>query len=62
MWIKGIRAMPGMIVAVTRLIMIAAVAFCGNRYLRIERDRREAADFAQEELLDELRRRQMATR
>ncbi|MDX1616155.1 MAG: hypothetical protein R3300_17720 [Candidatus Promineifilaceae bacterium] len=44
-----------------RLLMIAAVAFVGNQYLRIEQERRQAAETAQEELLEEIRRRQQAT-
>lgn len=36
----------------TRLIMIAAIAFCGNLYLRIERKRREEAHLSHEELLN----------
>jgi len=35
-----------------RLIMIASIAFCGNLYLRIERNRREETHHSHEELLD----------
>jgi hypothetical protein len=37
-------------VLVTRLLILAAVAICGNMYWRIERDRRQAAAKVMEEL------------
>ena len=50
------------LVILSRLIMIAAVAYCGNLYMRIERGRREAAYEAQEELLSQIRERQAYAR
>jgi hypothetical protein len=47
-------------IILSRLIMIAAVAFCGNLFWRIERDRRQEAKKAQRELMTEIRRRQAA--
>ena len=41
-------------VIITRLIMIAAVAYCGNLYLRIERSRRVESNRNQEDLLNNL--------
>ncbi len=41
-------------VVLTRLIMLAAVAVCGNLYWRIERDRRRAAMEARDELAMEI--------
>jgi len=53
---------PGMQleIVLARLLMIAAVAFCGNRYLRIEQGRRQAARKAQQELAAQIRKRQAA--
>ena len=44
-------------VLVTRLLVLAAIAVCGNIYWRIERDRRLAATEAREELVAEIDRR-----
>ncbi len=44
----------------SRLIMIVAVAFCANLYLRIEHSRRQAAQHAQDELMAQIRRRRAA--
>ena len=41
-----------------RLMIIAAIGYCGNLYLRIERSRREDAKESQERLLDQIRERQ----
>jgi hypothetical protein len=47
--IYGVVGLPGVVVAedgaalVTRMLMLAAVAVCGNVYWRVERDRRSAA-------------------
>lgn len=45
-------------VLIARVLMMIAIAFCGNLYWRIERNRREAAQKAHESLLAEVRRRQ----
>jgi hypothetical protein len=37
-------------VLVTRLLILAGVAICGNMYWRIERDRRQAAAKVMEQL------------
>jgi hypothetical protein len=50
------------LVIFARLLMIAAVAFCGSLYLRIERTRREAAQQTQDELLAQIRERQAQAR
>ncbi len=42
-------------VIMVRLLMLAAVAFCGTAYWRIERQRREAAEQARESLKAQLR-------
>ncbi len=42
-------------IALARLIMIAAVAFCGNRYWRIENARRESTNNARQDLLTQIR-------
>jgi hypothetical protein len=44
------------LIIISRLLMIAAVAFCGNRYWQIERSRRVAAEKAQEKLMAEIER------
>ena len=44
-------------VLVTRVLVLAAIAVCGNIYWRIERDRRLAATEAREELVAEIDRR-----
>ena len=41
-----------------RLLMIAAIGFCGNQYLRIERSRRQAAIEAQVEMKKYVRKQQ----
>jgi hypothetical protein len=47
-------------IILARLLMIAAVAFCGNLYWRIEKGRREEAVAAQTELMTQMRTRQTA--
>lgn len=47
-------------IILSRLIMIGAVAFCGNLYWRIESDRRQEALQAQQELMKEIHRRRAA--
>ena len=42
-------------VLITRMLMLAAVAVCGNIYWRTERDRRRAATETRDELLKEVR-------
>jgi esterase/lipase superfamily enzyme len=42
------------LIIISRLLMIAAVAFCANRYWQIERSRRVAADVAQDELISKI--------
>jgi hypothetical protein len=44
------------LITVSRILMIVAVAFCGNRYWQIERSRRRAAVEAQEKLMAEIER------
>jgi hypothetical protein len=46
---------PDLQVVVTRLVMLGAVAACGNLYWRIEAGRRRAAAKAREELMEHLR-------
>jgi hypothetical protein len=46
------------LIIMSRLVMIAAVGFCGNLYLRIERSRRQAAIESQKQLLGQIRERQ----
>jgi hypothetical protein len=46
------------LIILARLLMIAAIGFCGNQYLRIERSRREAAVEAQVEMKKYLRKQQ----
>lgn len=42
------------LITISRVLMIVAVAFCGNRYWQIERSRRRVAATTREELLSEL--------
>ena len=42
------------LITTSRALMIAAVAFCGNRYWQIERSRRRVAATTREELLSEI--------
>lgn len=42
---------------VARLLMLTAIAFCGNQYRRIETDRRAAAEKTHEELMARVRER-----
>ena len=44
-------------VLITRLLTLAAVGVCGNVYWRVERDRRQSAQEAQEKLMDQMRER-----
>lgn len=46
------------LIIMSRLVMIAAIGFCGNLYLRIERSRRREAIESQEQLLVQIRERQ----
>lgn len=50
--------MDQMQIILSRLLMITAVAFCGNLFWRIEKERRREALKAQRELMTEIRRRQ----
>lgn len=49
------------LIILARLLMIAAIGFCGNQYLRIERSRRQAAIEAQEEVKSYIRKQQGST-
>jgi hypothetical protein len=50
-----ISAMGGEpLIVITRLVMIAAVGFCGNLYRRIEKSRRQAAGEAHEALMAQM--------
>ena len=42
-------------ILITRMLMLAAIALCGNIYWRTERDRREAATETRDQLLKEVR-------
>ncbi len=42
------------LITIIRVLMIVAIAFCGNRYWQIERSRRHVAASAREELLAEI--------
>jgi hypothetical protein len=45
------------VIIISRLLMLVAVGFCGNAYLRIERSRRSAAEAAHMELMTQIRSR-----
>jgi hypothetical protein len=47
-------------VLITRLLMLVAIAVCGNQYWRIERERRQAAAKLQEALVEKVRERRPA--
>ncbi len=49
------------LIILARLLMIAAIGFCGNQYLRIERARREAAIEAQAEMKKYMRKQKATT-
>ncbi len=49
------------ITIMARLIMIAAIGYCGNLYLRSEKSRREDARESRERLLDQIQERQATT-
>ena len=46
------------LIILSRFLMIAAVGFCGNLYLRLERSRRNAARESQQRLMAQIRQRQ----
>ncbi len=48
------------LITISRMLMIFAVAFCGNRYWQIERSRRRTAAIAQEKLMVEIERQSAA--
>ena len=58
----GLIASPAMLgndagaVIVTRMLMMAAIAGCGNIYWRTERDRRRAASETRDELIKDVRK------
>jgi hypothetical protein len=49
------------LIILARLLMIAAIGFCGNQYLRIERSRRQAAAEAQLEMKKYIRKQKATT-
>ncbi|VAW32623.1 hypothetical protein MNBD_CHLOROFLEXI01-2234 [hydrothermal vent metagenome] len=59
--LMGVSDYSDLQVILTRVLMITAVAFCGNLYRRIEHRRLQSAIQAQTDLMSQIRQRQVAT-